>query len=225
MTLAHSTPASADLEAEMTVIGRAAWIGATALALDAAHIAAVAAGLETIADQPKPLARDLGAWERPNGLRITRMPVPIGVIGIIYESRPNVTADAGARGDESVCALFPDAVPAEASDWDTEYLAPVISVRVVEGIEEALAHIAAHGSGHTEAIVTEDAGAAAHFLRAVDSGIVMHNASTQFADGGEFSMGAEIGISTSKLHARGPVGAEQLTSYKYLARGSGQTRP
>ena len=136
-----------------------------------------------------------------------------------------VASGCAVRGDEAVCALFADAVPAEASDWDTEYLAPVISVRVVENIAEALAHIAAHGSGHTEAIVTEDAGAAAHFLRAVDSGIVMHNASTQFADGGEFGMGAEIGISTSKLHARGPVGAEQLTSYKYLVRGTGQTRP
>ncbi|MBT6116273.1 MAG: glutamate-5-semialdehyde dehydrogenase [Rhodospirillaceae bacterium] len=426
MTLAHSTAEQTGLEETMAAIGRAARIGAAALAqtdgdtraaairagadalrrrtdavltanridlengagldaalrdrlaLDAARIAAVADGLETIADQPDPLARGLGEWERPNGLRIARVPVPIGVIGIIYESRPNVTADAGAlclksgnaailrpgsesresaaailaalhegldeaglprealqmvpvadraavgvmlgmtewidlivprggrglierilaesripvirhldglnhtylhaaadpekarrlvvnakmrrpgicgatetvlvdraaaagllpaalgdlvaagcavRGDETTCALFPDAVPAEASDWDTEYLAPVISVRVVDGIAEALAHIADHGSGHTEAIVTEDEDAAARFLRAVDSGIVMHNASTQFADGGEFGMGAEIGISTSKLHVRGPVGAEQLTSYKYLVRGTGQTRP
>ena len=348
------------------------------LALDTERIAAVADGLETIADQPDPLARDLGEWERPNGLRIARVPVPIGVIGIIYESRPNVTADAGAlclksgnaailrpgsesresaaailaalheglagaglprealqmvpvagreavgimlgmtewidlivprggrglierileesripvirhldglnhtylhagadpdqarrlvvnakmrrpgicgatetvlvdravadrllpavlgdlvaagcavRGDDAVCALFPGAVPAEAADWDTEYLAPVVSVRIVDGMAEALAHIARHGSGHTEAIVTEDAEAAARFLRAVDAGIVMHNASTQFADGGEFGMGAEIGISTAKLHARGPVGAEQLTSYKYLVRGKGQVRP
>jgi glutamate-5-semialdehyde dehydrogenase len=124
-----------------------------------------------------------------------------------------------------VQALDPRVVPAEPADWDTEYLAPILAVKTVEDLEEALAHIARHGSHHTDCIVTEDKAAAERFLAEVDSAIVLHNASTQFADGGEFGMGAEIGIATGRLHARGPVGAEQLTSYKYLVRGSGQTRP
>ena len=115
--------------------------------------------------------------------------------------------------------------PAAPADWDTEYLDAILSARVVDGIDEAIDHIARHGSHHTEAIVTADEAAARSFLERVDSGIVLHNASTQYADGAEFGMGAEIGISTGKLHARGPVGVEQLTSYKYVVRGTGQVRP
>jgi len=128
-------------------------------------------------------------------------------------------------GDPQARALVPGMGIAGEIDWSTEYLAPVLSVRIVEGLDEAVAHIARYGSGHTEAIVAEDAWAAAAFQSAVDSAIVLWNASTQFADGGEFGFGGEIGISTSRLHARGPVGAEQLTSYKYVVRGTGQTRP
>ncbi|GAB4357329.1 MAG: glutamate-5-semialdehyde dehydrogenase [Kiloniellaceae bacterium] len=342
------------------------------------RIEAMAKGVEEVADLPDPVGKTLAEWERPNGLKIARVSVPLGVIGIIYESRPNVTADAGAlclksgnaailrggsesfhssgailaclqaglkaaglpeaaiqripttdraavgilltmteyvdvivprggrgliervqresripvfshldgmvhtyvheaadpemavkvvvnakmrrtgicgatetllvdraladtvlprllqalhaadcaiRGDAIVRRVMPEAEAATEADWDTEYLAPIIAVKVVDGLDEAIAHINRHGSHHTEAIVTEDAGAAARFMNEVDAGIVMHNASTQFADGGEFGMGAEIGISTGKMHARGPVGAEQLTSYKYKVRGQGQTRP
>ena len=114
---------------------------------------------------------------------------------------------------------------AAETDWNTEYLAPILAVRIVDGLDDAVAHIRAHGSGHTEAIVTADPVAAETFLNTVDSAIVLWNASTQFADGGEFGFGGEIGISTSRLHARGPVGADQLTSYKYVVRGTGQTRP
>ena len=348
------------------------------LALNPARIDSMAAGLESIAQFPDPVGRTLAEWERPNGLKIARVAVPLGVVGVIYESRPNVTADAGGlclqagnaailrggsesfhssgailtcmhtglraaslpetaiqrlpttdraavgmlltmsefvdiivprggrgliervqaetripviahldglchtyihagadpkkaqdivlnaklrrtgicgatetllidraiahevlppilkellaqdceiRGDEAVCKMVPRAKEAQASDWDTEYLDAILSVRVVEGLDEALEHIAAHGSQHTEAIVTEDEAAAEAFLARVDAAIVMHNTSTQFADGGEFGMGAEIGISTGRLHPRGPVGAEQLTTYKYLVRGTGQVRP
>ncbi len=348
------------------------------LELDAGRIEAMAAGLEAIAAFPDPVGRVLAEWDRPNGLRIARVSVPLGVIGIIYESRPNVTADAGGlclkagnaailrggsesfhssgaildglqqglaaaglpkaaiqrvpttdraavgllltmndtvdvivprggrgliervfaesripvlahlegichtyvdrsadpdmareivvnakmrrtgicgatetllvdrpaleshlpaildaliaagcavRGDTETRGLDQRVTPAEDEDWVTEYLAPVISAKVVDGVDEAIAHINRYGSHHTEAIVAEDAAAAERFLSRVESGIVMHNASTQFADGGEFGMGAEIGISTGKLHARGPVGAEQLTSIKYVVRGQGQVRP
>lgn len=348
------------------------------LMLDEKRVEAMARGLEEIADLPDPVGRELASWERPNGLKIARIAVPLGVIGIIYESRPNVTADAGGLclksgnaailrgGSESarsslailaclqaglreaglpeaaiqclpttdraavgimltmteaidliiprggrgliervaaesripvlkhldgnchtyvdgkagaekarrivlnakmrrtgVCGatetllvdqsrkddLLPllvrdlleagcevrgdlgaqgvDARVKAASDldWDTEFLDAIIAVKLVAGVEEAIAHINRHGSHHTEAIVTEDAAAAEKFLREVDAGIVIHNSSTQFADGGEFGMGAEIGISTGKLHARGPVGAEQLTSYKYVVKGDGQIRP
>jgi len=129
------------------------------------------------------------------------------------------------RGDAATRALDPRVLPAEPVDWDTEYLDAILSIRQVDGLDEAIAHIERHGSHHTEAIITRDQAAADAFFARVDSGILLHNASTQFADGGEFGMGAEIGISTGKMHARGPVGAEQLTSYKYLVRGSGQTRP
>ena len=348
------------------------------LALDPARIEAMAEGLEAIARFPDPVGRVLAEWDRPNGLKIARVSVPLGVIGIIYESRPNVTADAGGlclksgnaailrggsesfhssaaileclqaglreaglpeaaiqrvpttdraavgilltmddfvdiivprggrgliervqnesripviahldglchtyvhaaadpemarrialnakmrrtgicgatetllidraiaqdqlgpilddlvaagceiRGDETVCRIEPRAVPATPEDWDTEYLDAILSVKVVDGLDAAIAHIERHGSHHTEAIVTADTAAAEAFLDRVDSAIVLHNASTQYADGAEFGMGAEIGISTGRLHARGPVGAEQLTSYKYLVRGAGQVRP
>ena len=348
------------------------------LELDPARVAAMAKSLDDIAAFPDPVGRTLAEWDRPNGLKIAKVSVPLGVIGIIFESRPNVTADAGAlclkagnaailrggsesfqssgaildclreglreaglpetaiqrvpttdraavgilltmsayldviiprggrgliervfdesripvmahldglchtyvdraadpevarevvvnakmrrtgvcgatetllidrpvaashlppilddliaagcevRGDEEVQSADRRVKPANAEDWDTEYLAPIISVRVVDGLDQAVRHINHHGSHHTEAIITEDEGAAERFLTHVDAGIVMHNTSTQFADGAEFGMGAEIGISTGKLHARGPVGAEQLTSYKYLVRGRGQIRP
>ena len=347
------------------------------LTLDKKRIAGMAQGLEEIAALPDPVGRLDSSWTRPNGLVIQRVRVPLGVIGIIYESRPNVTADAGGlclksgnavilrggsesarssaailaclaegltaaglpaasiqlvpsqdraavgimlrmdetidviiprggksliqrvsaesripvlkhldgichtyidagadlskaraivlnakmrrtgvcgatetllvdrkiaaayvkpllddliaagcaiRGDAATQALDPRVSPATEQDWSTEYLAPVISVRIVDGVAEAIAHIERYGSHHTEAIVTEDASAAETFLAGIDSAIVMVNASTQFADGGEFGMGAEIGISTGKLHARGPVGVAELTSYKYLVRGNGQVR-
>ena len=348
------------------------------LALDDARIEAMARGLDDVAELPDPVGAQLGEWTRPNGLRIARVRVPLGVIGVIYESRPNVTADAGAlclksgnaailrggsesfessaailrclarglaeaglpeaaiqrvatrdraavgemlamtdyidvvvprggkslvarvaeesrvpvikhldgichvyidraadarmaaevtlnakmrrtgicgaaetvlvhrdaaaaalpgvlgalldagcevRGDAAVRAADPRVRPAAPADWDTEYLDAIVSVKQVADIDEAIAHVERHGSHHTDSIVTADEAAAERFLREVDSGIVLHNASTQFADGGEFGMGAEIGISTGKLHARGPVGLEQLTSYKYTVRGAGQTRP
>jgi len=128
------------------------------------------------------------------------------------------------RGDEAARAIVPMA-PATEADWHAEYLAPILAVKTVGGMADAIAHIARYGTGHTEAIVTEDEQAAEHFLSEVDSAIVIWNASTQYADGGEFGFGAEIGIATGKLHARGPVGPEQLTSFKYQVRGSGQTRP
>ncbi|MCZ4282317.1 glutamate-5-semialdehyde dehydrogenase [Kiloniella laminariae] len=348
------------------------------LALTPERVEAMAAGLEAIAAFPDPVGASLASWEQPNGLKFERVSVPLGVIGIIYESRPNVTADAGAlclkagnaailrggsesyhssgailkclqagletaglpvaaiqcvpttdraavghlltmngivdliiprggrglieriqnesrvpvlahldglchtylhasaspsmaleivlnakmrrtgvcgatetllvdqdfsdndlkpilealmakgceiRGDENICALDHRVVPATAADWDTEYLDAILSVRKVPDLAAAIAHIARHGSSHTEAIIAEDLDAVTTFQKQVDAGIVIHNASTQYADGGEFGMGAEIGISTGKLHARGPVGASQLTSYKYLVRGSGQVRP
>ena len=346
------------------------------LELNPARIEGIAVGLEQVAELPDPVGRELAAWERPNGLRIKRVAIPLGVLGVIYEARPNVTADAGAlalkagnavilrcgsdsvessrrianimqqalevvglprdaislvptqereavgvmlglhglidviipRGGKSLiervvkdsriptfehldgnchCYLHHQAdleqavevirnaklrrtgvcgatesllldlevaatalprlldampecefrgdtvcqkidsrvVPANPDDWGTEYLAPILSVKTVAGLEEAIAHINEFGSGHTDAILTADEEAAQRFLSQVDSAIVLHNASTQFADGGEFGMGAEIGIATGRLHARGPVGVEQLTTYKYQVLGSGQTRP
>ena len=349
------------------------------LKLDPKRIEAMAKGVADVASLPDPVGRELARWKRPNGLDITRVATPIGTIGIIYESRPNVTADAGAlclksgnvsilrggseslyssraihaalvlgleaaglpagaiqlvpttdraavghmlgglngaidmivprggkslvarvqaearvpvlahlegichtyvhekanlamaraivlnakmrrtgicgatetllidtsilgthlkpilddlakagceiRGDEAVCAAYPAAIPATEEDWRTEYLYAIIAVHAVDGVEDAIRHIATYGSQHTECIITDDARVAERFLSALDSAIVMHNASTQFADGAEFGMGAEIGIGTGKLHARGPVGVEQLTIFKYVVRGSGQTRP
>jgi glutamate-5-semialdehyde dehydrogenase len=129
------------------------------------------------------------------------------------------------RGDAEIQREISGVVPATEDDWSTEYLAPVISAKIVDGVDGAIAHIAAYGTQHTDSIVTGDGAAASRFLERVDSAIVLHNASTQFADGGEFGMGAEIGIATGRIHARGPVGAQELTSYKYVVRGSGQTRP
>jgi glutamate-5-semialdehyde dehydrogenase len=135
--------------------------------------------------------------------------------------------DAGCevRGDATTLAVDARVKPATEQDWHTEYLDAIISARVVDGVEGAIAHIAKYGSAHTESIITANAQTAEKFLARVDSAIVLHNASTQFADGGEFGMGAEIGIGTGKMHARGPVGAEQLTTFKYVVRGNGQTRP
>ena len=348
------------------------------LLLDQKRVAAMAQGLDEVAALPDPIGTELARWTRPNGLDIARVRVPLGVIGIIYESRPNVTADAGGlclrsgnaailrggsesfyssralvaalgeglrvaglpeaaiqlvptreraavglmlgmselidvivprggrsliervqresripviahlegichtyvdaaadpakarniglnakmrrvsicgatetllvdrrvaaallppilgdlraagcelRGDDAVRAIDPTVLPATEDDWRTEYLDAILSVAVVDGLAGAVAHINRWGSHHTDAIVTEDPGAAERFLREVDSAIVLVNASTQFADGGEFGMGAEIGISTQRLPPRGPVGAEQLTTYKYLVRGTGQVRP
>jgi glutamate-5-semialdehyde dehydrogenase len=348
------------------------------LVLDPKRIDAIARGLEEVAALPDPVGREQARWTRPNGLDIARVAVPIGVIGIIYESRPNVTADAGGlcimagsatilrggsesfetsgvlveclrdglrqaglpedavqrvptrdrqavgylltmaglvdvvvprggksliervmrearvpviahldgmchtyvhasadpakarsivlnakmrrvsvcgatetllidrhiarallpamledlagagceiRGCDATRALWPRAKPASEQDWITEYLDAIIAVRVVHGLDAAIAHVNHYGSHHTDAIVAEDSKAAEAFLARVDSAIVLHNASTQFADGGEFGFGAEIGISTQRLPPRGPVGAEQLTTYKYVVRGTGQTRP
>ena len=347
------------------------------LMLNETRVEAMATGLEEIANLPDPVGKTLAEWERPNGLKIARVSVPLGVIGIIYESRPNVTADAGGlclkagnaailrggsesarssaliteclqsglraanlpaeaiqrvptndraavgillsmhdvidvivprggkgliervaaesripvlmhlegnnhtyidgdadfarareillnakmrrtgvcgatetvlvdrraaeiipaiiedlskagceiRGDDKFRAADKRVKPASEADWNTEYLDSIIAARVVDGVDGAIAHIRAHGSRHTEAIVTENKDIAERFLNEIDAGIVLWNASTQFADGAEFGMGAEIGISTGKLHARGPVGCEQLTSYKYQVRGTGQVRP
>jgi glutamate-5-semialdehyde dehydrogenase len=129
------------------------------------------------------------------------------------------------RGDAAVRELEPRAKVATEADWRTEYLDRILAVRVVDGLDEAIRHIETHGSHHTDSIIAREEAAARRFLAEVDSAIVMHNASTQFADGGEFGMGGEVGISTNRLHARGPVGVEQLTSFKYLVRGSGQIRP
>jgi glutamate-5-semialdehyde dehydrogenase len=346
------------------------------LRLDAGRVEATAAGVEAVARLDDPVGKVIERVERPNGLVLTRVRIPIGVIGIIYESRPNVTADAGAlcamsgnaailrggseairsnraihaalakgleaggmpadavqlvpvtdraavgailtaegaidmvvprggkglvarvqaearvpvlahldglnhtfidraadpamamdlalnakmrrtgicgatetllidrgfadpapvlaaladagcelRGDAEIQAIEPRTLPVECGDWDTEYLDAILSVKLVDGADEAMAHIAAHGSHHTDAIVTGDAAIAERFLAEVDSAIVMWNASTQFADGGEFGLGAEIGISTGRLHARGPVALEGLTTYKWVVRGTGQARP
>ena len=138
--------------------------------------------------------------------------------------RDLIDAGCAVRGDARAQAIDPMVTPADDSDWDTEYLDAILSVAVVDGPDEAMAHIAAHGSHHTDAIVTEDADVANRFLREVDSAIVMHNASSQFADGGEFGLGAEIGIATGRLHARGPVALEGLTTYKWLVKGTGQVR-
>ena len=136
-----------------------------------------------------------------------------------------VSAGCELRGDAELCRLDSRAKPATEEDWRTEYLAAILACRVVTDVDEAILHITTYGSAHTESIIASDASVVERFLRELDSAIVLHNASTQFADGGEFGMGAEIGIATGRIHARGPVGAEQLTSYKYVVRGTGQVRP
>jgi glutamate-5-semialdehyde dehydrogenase len=136
-----------------------------------------------------------------------------------------LAAGCELRAEPEVQAMDPRIVPASEADWSTEYLDAILSIKLVDGLDAAIVHVNRYGSHHTDTIVTEDRTAAERFLAAVDSAIVLHNASTQFADGGEFGMGAEIGISTGRLHARGPVGLEQLTSFKYVVRGSGQIRP
>ncbi len=368
---------AADVEAANTNGLSAAFIDR--LTLNDARIEAIARGLEDIAALPDPIGTTLSEWDRPNGLRIARVRVPIGVIGIIYESRPNVTADAGAlcikagnaailrtgsdafqssssihaclvaglkaaglpedaiqlipttsrsavghllsglggtvdvivprggrslvervqddarvpvfahlegichtyvdkaadlemakrivvnakmrrtgicgatecllvdkaapkavlgeliaalidagcevRGNDAACAADARVKPAAVTDYGKEFLDSIIAVKTVDGVDGAIDHIARFGSQHTDAIVTNDEATATRFLTHVDSAIVLHNASTQFADGGEFGFGAEIGIATGKMHARGPVGVEQLTSFKYVVRGSGQSRP
>jgi glutamate-5-semialdehyde dehydrogenase len=135
-----------------------------------------------------------------------------------------IATGCAIRGDAEICATLPDAVPATEDDWRAEYLDAIISVAVVSGLDEAIRHIETYGSHHTDCILTEDKAAAQRFLAEVDSAIVLHNASTQFADGGEFGFGAEIGIATGRMHARGPVGVEQLCTFKYRVRGQGQTR-
>ena len=149
------------------------------------------------------------------------------VMGTHLQPIADALIEAGCqlRGDQDVCKQVESATPAADEDWSTEYLDSILSVKIVDGVDAAIEHVQKYSSSHTEAIVTENAEAAERFLNEIDSAILLHNASTQFADGGEFGMGAEIGIATGKMHARGPIGVEQLTSFKYRVRGTGQIRP
>jgi glutamate-5-semialdehyde dehydrogenase len=183
--------------------------------------------IDGAADPAKALAIAVNAKMRRTGvcgstetLLIDRaFPLPAPILAALVDAGCEVRGDAGA------CALEPRAIPATEADWDTEYLDSICAVAMVDGVAGAMAHIARHSSAHTDAIITEDINTAEAFLAGVDSAIVMHNASTQFADGGEFGLGAEIGIATGRLHARGPVALEGLTTYKWVVRGTGQTRP
>jgi glutamate-5-semialdehyde dehydrogenase len=181
------------------------------------------------ADLPMAIAITLNAKLRRAGVCGSAETLLVDSAAVESYLAPLVTAllDAGCevRGDEQVRRVDPRVRAATEQDWYTEYLDAIIAVRVVDGVDAAMAHIARYGSSHTESIITANSKTAERFLTGVDSAIVLHNASTQFADGGEFGMGAEIGISTDRFHARGPVGVEQLTSYKYVVRGSGQLRP
>ena len=172
--------------------------------------------------------REAGSDAKASALTIGAAAIRARAAEILAANKGDIeAAKAGCeiRGDEAVRAVYPAAKPATEEDWKTEYLDAIIAVRVVDGLEQAIQHIEYYGSHHTDTIVTEDEAAAETFMNSVDSAIVLWNASTQFADGGEFGMGAEIGIGTGKIHARGPVGAEQLTTFKYVVRGTGQTRP
>src|SRR3989475_316188 len=256
------------------------------LTLTEARIEEMAQGLREIAALPDPIGTVVEAWRRPNGLDISRVRVPLGVIAFIYESRPNVTADAAGlcvksgnavvlRGGSeaiesntaiaqrpSVCnaletllvhreiapsllpvlgarlaaagvavrgcprtvALMPGTTPATDADWDTEYLDLTLAIRVVDDLDTAIQHIQRHGTGLAEAIVTNDLGHARRFTREVDAAAVLVNASTRLVDGHQFGMGAEMGISTSRVHARGPVGVRELTTTKFIVQGDGQVR-
>ena len=185
------------------------------LALTPARLAAMAKGMREVAALPDPVGAVLRKIVRPNGLLIEKTSVPMGVIAIIYESRPNVTSDAAA--------IIPG-TPAGEQDIDTEFLNYILAIAVVDDVDAAIAHIARHSTHHSEAIITADDTAADRFTTCVDSAAVYVNASTRFTDGGEFGLGCEMGISTQKLHARGPMGLAELCSYKYIIHGSGQTR-
>jgi glutamate-5-semialdehyde dehydrogenase len=166
--------------------------------------------------------RRTGVCGSAETLLVDRLALPTHLVPLLEDLR---SAGCEIRGDDGVVELFASAKPATEEDWSTEYLDTIISVKLVDGIDGAIQHINHYSSHHTEAVVAEDLSIAERFFNEIDSAILLHNASTQFADGGEFGMGAEIGIATGKMHARGPVGVEQLTSFKYRVRGNGQTRP
>ncbi|NCX41613.1 MAG: aldehyde dehydrogenase family protein [Burkholderiaceae bacterium] len=194
-------------------------------------IETMALGLEQIVSLDDPIGQITPFKQQPSGILIGQMRVPLGVIGIIYESRPNVYQDKGVelRVDPKTRSLleskqFSNLVDATEEDWRTEYLAPILSIKIVENFDEAIDHIELYGSKHTDAIITKNQEHANRFLREVDSASVMVNTSTRFADGFEYGLGAEIGISNDKLHARGPVGLEGLTSLKYVVMGHGEVR-
>src|SRR5436309_2816647 len=205
------------------------------LTLTESRIEGMAQGLREIATLPDPVGAVVESWRQPNGLEISRVRVPLGVAGFIYESRPKVTADAAGlcvksrngvalRGCPRTLALVPGISPATDADWDAEYLDLILSIRVVDDLDAAIEHIARHGTGLAEAIVTNDLGHARRFTREVDAAAVLVNASTRLVDGGQFGMGAEMGISTSRVHARGPVGVRELTTTKFVVQGDGQVR-
>ena len=188
-----------------------------------------AEGNEANADASKAVELAVNAKMRRTGICGAAETILIdrGVAGAILPAVGVALAEAGCaiRGDSASCELIAGATPADEEDWRTEYLDAILAVKIVDDLDAAVEHIAEYGSQHTEAIIAEDKDAAEDFMAQIDSAIVFWNAATQFADGGEFGMGAEIGIATGRLHARGPVGAEQLTTFRYVVRGNGQTRP